>query len=349
MRKKWTIVLVTYLASLLLVVGLYANAYFQLRKTNSFIRLFPPHMLGKQHRIDVGTNAFYIAGIHQDTLYLSNRLDARWLKKVSLSNLDTTDLILSWPTMQPPFSDWQVSLQNEILSFSNYLTGTLLLSSYPFHQPYFKAKLAQPFYKTLPIHPSLLFAKSYNTPLQSRSIVRLTLDQSIPQQAYLPPKKPDGLYSTDGILLWNATYQNLLYLHNFVNTVTILDSTCNVQYSHNTIDLVDSIKGSIIRQQQKGIQIQQVETSLNNSLATTDQHLVLVYSKAPASNQSLARFRKNATIDIYQLPTFRYLYSFYLPLTPTTTLLDLQLYNQHLYALTGTELIQYQLLLPSAR
>jgi hypothetical protein len=347
MRKKWLLLVTTYLASFLIVAGLYATAYWQLRQSNKFIRLFPPHMLGKQNRIDLGTNAFYFAGIDKDTLYLANRLDARWIKKIHLPTLTAVDLSIRWPNLQPPFSDWQVSINRGLLSFSNYINGTLLLSAEPFSQPYRITKLPQPLYRTIPIHPQTIFAKSYNSPLKTRSILRLQLDRPLENQSFLPPRKPDGLYSTEGILLWNEANENLVYIHNFINRVTILDSSCTVKATHSTIDWSDSLKGSIIISQQKDNQVQQVESAIVNQLAATDQHLVLVYSKAPASNQPLALFRKNATIDVYQLPAFSYLYSFYLPLAADKHLVDMQLHHQELYVLMGTELIRYQLILPA--
>lgn len=347
MRKKWLLLITTYLASFLLVAGLYATAYFQLRHANNFIRLFPPHMLGKQSRIDLSTNAFYIAGRDQDTLYLANRLDARWIKKVSLTTLSNVDLALQWPVLTPPFSDWQVSINQGILSFSNYINGIVLQSSAPFSKAAPVAKLAQPLYRTIPLSHHTMVAKSYNSQLKTRSIVRLQLDRFLVNQSYLPAQKPDGLYSTEGILLWNEAYEKLLYIHNFINTVTILDSSCAIQATRSTIDLTDSLHGSVITSRQNGNQVQQVESAIVNQLATTDQHLVLVYSKTPANNQPLAQFRKNATIDVYQLPAFTYLYSFYLPLAKDQHPVDILLHQQQLFVLMGTELIRYQLILPA--
>lgn len=347
MRKKGLLLVTTYLASFFIVAGLYATAYFQLRHANNFLRLFPPHMLGKQTRIELATNAFYFAGRDQDTLYLANRLDARWLKKINLTTLHAVDLSLQWPNLTPPFTDWQVSFNKGILSFSNYINGTVLQSSAPFSEAVQLAKLSQPLYRTIPLNNDALVAKSYNSQRKTRSIVRLQKGQPLVNQSYLPPGKPDGLYSTDGILLWNETSQQLLYIHHFINSVTILDSACKLLATHATIDWADSLKGGVITSQQQGNQVQQVESAIVNQMATTDQHLVMVYSKAPANNQPLAQFRKNATIDVYELPAFTYLYSFYLPLAQDQHLVDMQLHRQQLFVLMGTELIRYQLILPA--
>lgn len=331
-----------------LVAGLYWSAYARLRTTNSFLRLFPPHVLGSRKQIELPSNAYYFAGQIGDTLFLGNRLYPQRVIKVHQESMDTTIYHFSVNSSPNTLSYWSLHVAQASWLWYNSASGERYVSSSPYTDSLTPGIDRQPLHGAVTLSPNYMVTKTFDSQRSSRCLQKTAIDHALLPNIYYPRQQIEGIYSTDGMLLFNRNWNQLIYLHHFTNRITLLDTNLNEQTHQQTIDLTDSIKGNIITSTESGVTKQKLEGSIVNQDACTDGNLLLVLSKAPAKNQTLASFRKSATVDIYTFPDLNYRHSFYLPLAKDHTTLDIQLVGSYLYVLHGTALVRYGLQLREA-
>lgn len=334
------------ISSLLLVAFLYFSSFIQMRSENNFIRLFPPAILGERKAVSLHTNAYTFIGKFSDTLVLGNRLTPYKYIKVPINTMDTLQGTFSWiPRDSLPFY-WNLSLKDSQLVASNTLTGKLLQSTYPFDTVNNSLLLNQPIQTCIPLSISSLIGKTFDSKLNTRSIVKYLSNETNPDHSFLPWKQQEGIYSPDGFLLFNNKWSRLLYIHHYVNRIESLDTNLNRIESSSTIDLEDTLPGKVITEKKDSTLVQRLEGSPVNHLATTDKDYLLVISKRLAKNQSLNQFNSHSTFDVYQLSDLKYKFSFHVPLPNKGTIHDIELDKNYLYLLLGEELIRYRLFFP---
>jgi len=334
------------ISSFLLVALLYLSSFIQLRSKNNFIRLFPPAILGERKAISLHTNAYTFIGKFSDTLVLGNRLSPYKYIKVPINTVDTLQGTFSWiPRDILPFY-WNLSLQDSHLVASNTLTGQLLQSTYPFDSVNKSLQLHQPIQTSIPLSTSCLIGKTFDSKLNTRSIVKYLSNETNPDHSFIPWKQQEGIYSPDGFLLFNNKWNRLLYIHHYVNRIESLDTNLNKIETSSTIDLEDTLPGKVITEKKDSTLVQRLEGSSVNHLGSTDNDYLLVISKRLAKNQSLNQFNSNSTFDVYQLPELNYKFSFHVPLPNRETIHSIDLNKNYLYLLLGEDLIRYRLFFP---
>lgn len=153
----------------------------------------------------------------------------------------------------------------------------------------------------------------------------------------------EGIFSTDGMLLYDKTHRLFVYVYYYRNQYMVFDTTFQTVYRGHTADSISQakIKTATIRSQNSRT-MAAPPLKVNNHCAA-DNTLLYVHSNILARNEDPYVFERNSVVDVYTPDTQTYLYSFYVPAFNTQPLKEFILIDQHLYVLYGPYLVRYRL------
>lgn len=292
--------------------------------------------------LQLPTDNYYFAGNHGDTLFLGYR---------------KTPLLLS--TVMPSFNDVKVDtirLDNYNYQFRNVSINVLY--------PYFSVsdgKVPVIFEGKLPslkVYDTginrLYFSKFYllepkkyvfKTMLIKTRKSELGVLKSSSKNYVLAPEvlktNADGIFDVDGNMIIDHINHQIIYTLLYRNqTITTDFDLKNIQRHHTLLDISsnDTIKTTTLNNGQTKLLKAPLEI---NTAQTASNNKFFNVSKVRGKDESFIKFRKSDVIDVYDLPTKRYRYSFYIKNDRRNKITSILSTKHHLYVLSGNQISRY--------
>jgi hypothetical protein len=156
----------------------------------------------------------------------------------------------------------------------------------------------------------------------------------------------DAGISTDGWLSYDKRTSLLTYVYFYKNEFVCIDTNLNVVRVGKTIDTttVSSMKAGQVNTKSSGIMITNtVPKKQSNGFSCVDDGKLYNVSKLKADNQSQSDFSTNTSIDVYDIKSAKYLYSFEVPGYKSERLSRFRIINGILVALYKKHCVLYSL------
>ncbi|WP_067151533.1 hypothetical protein [Pseudotamlana agarivorans] len=347
---KTTIVKLITCASLsiTMVVCLYAVSNKLTHKQNSFHRYFPPHPILLDTVIHIKYNSYYFSGYDalNNNIYLGNITAPLHLLKVNLLSKDTTQISIKMnsTSLKKYYAKSRILVIPPDFYLLDGITPKLLkgnisswkASEFMYDNAYFN--------EAIPIGPKSMAIRSIDAKKQELVLGKLS---NKPPYVTLAPnllkKQWDGIFCTDGALLYNTKRSELIYIYYYRNQYLIMDTTMQLVDKRKTIDT-----NSIAKIKSKAIDAYNSKTMtappfLVNKNSYTYNDYLLVHSNLMAKNESPERFKNSTVIDVYNLKTNTYDFSFYINGYKGFKLKRFMITDNHLLAIHHNYLIIYEL------
>lgn len=327
-------IVTTFIMSIGLVVGLWALSKDIRDQPGSFLRQYPPHPVIGSEIIKLPNERYYFAGATNDKIYLANT--ARPLDLLSI-NSDMSDTSIVHLNLSLP----------EALKFFR-ITVTVDSPYYYFMDgaiPYiFRGNMidwkGEPFMKdsiyfidALPISAGSFAISALSTKTNEKALGKLVVNQDVKLNHDLLERQFDGLFDVDGSLSYARDLNKLVYVYFYRNQYMVTDTNLNLDYRANTIDTFKTaqVKTADVYSN-KTIELSAPPVITNKSHAVYKQWL-FIYSLLPAKNENMEQFNKASSVDVYNLNSKSYQFSFYIYDQNGEKLRDLMVQNNALYAL----------------
>jgi hypothetical protein len=120
-------------------------------------------------------------------------------------------------------------------------------------------------------------------------------------------KQIDGVFDCDGMLRYNQETQKLVYSYFYRNQFIVADKNLKLSYRGNTIDTTTTAKIKIATLSNGDRKLAEPPLMVNKLISTSGNQL-FVYSKGRYESNKL--WKQTSVIDIYDLKTKNYNYSF---------------------------------------
>lgn len=158
-------------------------------------------------------------------------------------------------------------------------------------------------------------------------------------------KQTDGVFDSDGALNVDSENGDIIYTYRYRNEFIVADSTFKVKKRLNTIDTVSIAQIKLI--ELEGSKYKLKAPPLNvNGFSTVHRGLLFNQSYLKGKYESSKRWKNSKVVDVYKTDSKLYIGSLYLENRNKTAVNDIIVNDQFLYAITGKQLIQYQLTQP---
>ena len=321
--------------SFLIISGLYIWSERIIHQRNNFIRRFDSHAQPESKKIDLRVNSYYFSGSSGSNLYLGNRT-----APLTLSIIDTTLLVQHIEYIKIDRTNFNYhSLQLKILNDNFFLADGTVPCIYQGKISNWKGKLwlgkITPFTLALPLGQDSL-AIRITSPSSAANILGLytysdKLQLHVNQN--LLEKQIDGIFDTDGMLLSDVDFGNLIYVYYYRNEYIVSDKNLKKISIGHTIDTVSRAQLSVANLSN--------ETKMRtlpvvvNKLATVTKNLLFIYSERIGKYEDKKMLDHAGIVDVYDLYAGKYISSIYVYHVDGKKMTAFAVYGAKLYTLSG--------------
>lgn len=329
---------------ILTVVILFFMSEKEMHRNNAFIRRYPHHPLNIRDTINIKYDSYYFAGIENDTIYLGNTTAPLFVLKVSLTNKDTSHVLLN----VPDFKNYQYV--NPRVQFRNskyylYDGSVPVIFSGSFDSKLKNALNQKIYFDRLQIIDSNRFwIRSRLT--QSNQLELGLLDiknQRVTFHKKLLTRQIDGFFDVDGIMSFSNN--SLLYIYFYRNNYQIINNQGDFEIG-NTIDTLSQSNIKIAYNKKRGRRKLANQPTLVNLKGTTWEKYLFINSDRLGKYEPAEMLREASIIDVYDFKEKSYEFSFYLYDHFDKKAREFRVVKSRLYALYDNYLTIHHLDLP---
>jgi hypothetical protein len=340
-----TLVLVLIM-SILLVIGLYLISEDSIQRNNAFLRRYPPHPAKFIEAQYLKFDSYYIAGASSGKIYLGNSTAP--LHALAIDTLFTyTDTIkFSLLELHPKnFS----SLQFRVIDSTYYLTDRSIPAIFRGAIGNWQAKeiegAVMPFTSIEPIDANSLIFRTSDS-ISGADELALISTNTLPRfsiKADLLTKQVDGIFDSDGILSYNKCRKEILYTYYYRNQFVTATEKGIFKAINTTIDTVTIAKFEVAKNQRKReITLGKAPITIQ-SFAATGGNYLFIKSPRLGKLEPDNMIKQASIIDVYDLTTSTYAFSFYLYDHENEKIHSFTIYGDYLFGLTEHYIVKYRL------
>ncbi|MBZ4033822.1 hypothetical protein K6T82_03530 [Flavobacterium sp. 17A] len=312
---------------------------------NPFIRSYPVHAAEFIYEIDLKFNSYYFAGSDEKKVYLGNYTNpsqvlvidnkSRQIKKVRI--LFNPDKIL--------FKNVTISVRDSSFylfdgSVPKYFQGSLKnwkinneFNGFPY------------FTKAVPLDDVSAVFRSNNAKNSANVLgIYNASDESgkIRYKRDLLERQTDGIFDTDGMLMYSSKLEKIVYLYYYRNEFIIADKLGSLSYRGHTIDTIKNVKIKTASLKNDTERTISSPVYIVNAHSAIYKNLLFVNSKIRGRNEIDKLWERSSIIDLYDIKTNKYLLSFPVYHIGKKGLRSLTITEENLYALIGKTLVVYK-------
>jgi len=337
------------LSSMFVSIGIVVLLFFLseeiIHHHNNFVRRFPHYPASRDAEYDLKFNSYYFAGSGNGKVYLGNPTAPLQVTvfDTALNRMDTYQIRVDKPRIRfssiqlkvlPPYfylvdgnmpflfrgiiSDWKASHK---LRGNAYFSQIVPLDSLSI------------VYRTIPL----------KTKMNTLGLINLKDTLKIHLAHGLLEKQVDGIFDTEGDLIYNRQRQEILYVYRYRNQFITAGKALNVHYRGNTIDTVSHAHIRVAHLKSTGTsKLSAPPLTVNRASASFDDFLY-VNSALPGQFEPLSMWEKASIIDVYDLNSRTYQFSFYVYNVGRAKARSFIVNEGGLYALIDNRLVRYKL------
>ncbi|MFV8326856.1 MauE/DoxX family redox-associated membrane protein [Flavobacterium sp. ZS1P14] len=333
------------LGSIAVVILLFVVSEDIIHHRNNFIRRFPHHPIVKTHEMDLQFNSYYIAGIDNGKIYLGNVTAPLNILVVDTALQHQQRFIIQLSTENLPFQRVQVRVKPP---YFYVMDGTVPCI--------FKGNI-QDWKASLQMYGKVYF--SLIEPIDSQTFVfravsstkhknvlgtlKITSTNEVQLADNLLKSQIDGLFDTDGMLLYNQQLEKVIYTYYYRNQYLITDSHLDLDYVEHTIDTISraQIKVAYIHSRKQS-KLSAPPLLVNRGTATYGNYL-FVNAGLMGLYEPEEMWRTASIIDVYDFLHKRYDFSFYIDNQDQKKMEYFQVKDDLVVALIGHKIVTYRL------
>nr|WP_235004572.1 DoxX family protein [Aequorivita antarctica] len=339
------------LLSLLAVFGIGIVVLFfvfsekKMHQNNAFIRRHLPHFANKIKSHDLGYSSYYFAGIESDIVYLGNSTAPLLLTAMDTALTGTSVMKVQIDNMGLPFRRVRIEVsRNQFFVFDGIVP---IIFKGSIHNWKANTFIYKPYYFSQAI---ILDGNSLAVCSQSsedkKNMLGILSRDSVFRPIYNPlllRSENDGVFDTDGQLLWNNSLKKLIYMYYYRNKFLVVDENLELIYQGKTIDTVNQVSLDITNLKRSGKKKLNPNTITINNNAATDKNLLFIQTDRLGKFESNRILEEAEIIDVYDIDKKTYVFSFYLYRPSNLHMRSFMVRDLKLYALMGSKLISYKL------
>ncbi|WP_284653484.1 MauE/DoxX family redox-associated membrane protein [Flavobacterium terrisoli] len=312
-RYKIILLLSTSVFAIGIVLLLFLKSEQIIHQENNFVRRYPPHLYNKSGQLNLKYDGYYFAGRVNDTIYLGN-----YTAPLSIVAINNNLKIIGNYKIQ--LDNYELPYRAALIRISPpyfFLTdGTVpcifrgRISNWRANEiPGIKTHFSV--FETI---DSTTAAIRSRNPKNNESILgqlKFSADTTIAFWNHtLLQKQIDGVFDSDGMLRYNPENQKLVYSYFYRNQFIVADKNLQLSYRGNTIDTTKTAKIKIATLSNGDRKLAGSPLMVNKLISTSENNL-FVYSNLKGRYESNKLWRQTSVIDVYDLKTKNYNYSFY--------------------------------------
>ena len=344
-KKKLTIkVLVTSALSIIVVAIIFLSSENIMQNENPFIRRYPQHPIMMTFEKDLKYNSYYFAGYSKGRIYLGNYSNPLHLISMNSDLKDYRTFKINFDPKKTQFTFVRILVSDNYFFLMDGTVPVIFRGATSDWKVSKELKECPYFNFAVPIDStSLVFRSSKGE--NSSQIIGVYSSEADPKISYnkrFLTKQIDGVFDTDGMLLYEKRFNKSLYLYYYRNEFVVGDRDGKVVGRGHTIDTNSTAKIKIA-QLKNGDKTMSAPAVMVNAHSAICQNLLFVHSKVKGQYELEKVWEQSSIIDVYDIEKRTYRMSFSVYGIQDKKLESFYVTPTHLYALIGNHLVVHKL------
>jgi hypothetical protein len=324
-----------------IVTILFAFSEKKIHRNNAFIRRYPHHPIVPKDTVELNYNSYYFGGSDANNLYLGNYTAPKQVTRISFDVKDTTNFRIHLPKSNVQYKMPRVRI---IDSTFFLFDGTVPIIHVGKISDWIVTKTFYPrayFNFAEPLDTKNLVIRTISSETGNNLLGTIRLD-SVPKIELFPnilEGNIDGYFDRDGQLHFNGQSNKVIYTYYYKNKYLVSSRDLKRIKTQKTIDtiekpqiFIDELESSHERRiSDKSIRVNGLSSCFGNYLLIQSDRLGKYEPEGIAAG----------IIDVYNISSNTYEFSFYLYHNPKEKLLSIWMYGHNLYALIDTKLYRF--------
>jgi hypothetical protein len=314
MKKKIIVLLiVSFMFSVATVVVLFAMSGIMKDKRNSFLREFPPHPAIEGDTLNIRYHTYYIAGATSNYIYLGNYRNPLHMLVLNMDLTDSQHVKLDVKGVEDQkFWSARVKVDSPYFYFVDGAVPVVFKGTIKDWSAEKSADDSTFFREFVPMNATSYAIKSLSGAKSENILGKISTLP--PYQKFTDKvlqKQLDGVFCTDGVMRYNKESNQLVYVYFYRNQFMVVDSALSLIYRGNTIDTTSRAKLKVATIDSENSKTLSSPPYFVNKAFDTSGDWLFINSNLLAKNEHQEAFNDGSVIDMYNLKTGRYKFSFY--------------------------------------
>ncbi|WP_369764932.1 MauE/DoxX family redox-associated membrane protein [Flavobacterium sp. WC2429] len=348
-RRKHNSIFITVpvllLTSIAVVVIIYLLSEDITHHRNNFIRRFPHHPITKINELDLKHPSFYIAGIEKNKVYLGNYEAPLHVIVIDIGLHTQKNYVIRLSKSNLPFRSVEVRVQPPYF----YLMDGTIPCIFRGNITDWKANLSMYgkvyFTKAEPFDSKTFIMRAISSKNHENvlGIIAITNTTTVRLASQLLEKQIDGVFDTDGNLIYNAQLKKVLYTYYYRNEYLVCDDSLNLVLRGHTIDTISRAQIKVAHIQSKNQSKLSAPPIIVNKRTATFGNYLFVHAGLMGRYETKEMWDKSSIIDVYDFMKNTYIFSFYVPNLLDQKMTDFRIVEDVFVALYDHSIVTYKI------
>lgn len=327
----------------IIIAALFILSEDIIQHRNNFVRRLP-EQVNKTYDTDLKVNSYYFAGAANGKIYLGNVTMPLLLTEIDTALQIKKEITVRIDRMELPFKSVQINVQSDYFFVSD---GTV--------PAIFRGKTGNWKAKFIPLKvkqfANLVFMDSvsmaYRTRKENNESVLGFTNFSTNQKNFVNPlllqKQIDGIFDTDGLLMFDKTAKKAIYLYYYRNQFIVADPQLNLISRGKTIDTISKAQIKVAFNSDRNEWKMSAPPLTVNKNGYLYKGLLFVNSALIGKFEDAKMWTQTSMIDVYDATNNTYIQSFYVYKIDGKKLGRFMVLGNNFYGLIGTHVVSYRL------
>nr|WP_199001391.1 MauE/DoxX family redox-associated membrane protein [Flavobacterium sp. ASV13] len=312
---------------------------------NKLTRRFPHSPIRDVASTDLKLNSFYFAGGDGSNIYLGNITAPLVVTTLNKNLIKIQSKMIDLDKKDLPFRGVKISVRDGFFFVTDGTVPCIFRGKISDWKAELVHNKGEYFGTALAIDSTAVAVETYSKINGNR--VLGVIDVGKNAGSILNPeilkKQFDGVFDTEGHLLYSEGMEKLIYLYSYRNQFTIADRDLNIVSAGTTIDTITHAKLNIAKDEKHQQRRFSSPPFYVNKSSSVYKNLLFVNSAVPGRFEDDRMWKRSSVIDVYDLASKSYLLSFTILNIEGRKMKSFMVYNDRLYALIGNQLISYRI------
>ena len=286
----------------------------KMHQNNAFQRIYMPHPIEEINNYPLNSNSYYIAGIYSDKIYLGNYKAPLILEEINVDTGNFKQHKLSISNTTLPYRRVRIAVDSPYFYLGDGTVPIIFRGN-------LNTGMATPFYNgTYFNHFTIadpdtfglvtINVRTGNISLGAVQNSNGQLELNMPDN--ILTSQVDGLFDSDGNLIWNKNHEKFLYVYRYRNTYEVINRNFSHHFSGKTIDTIRNAILDVSYYKSTGQHVLGAKSVVVNRSSATDGDYLYIESDRLGKYDDEDLQQVSTIIDVYNIMNNHYEFSFYI-------------------------------------
>lgn len=325
------------LFSVVAIVCLYGLSEDIMQTHNTFIRRFPDHAQPEHRKLDLQFNSYYFSGVQDGRIYLGNSTAPLNLTIIDTGLRAKERIKIKMDSMDFPFRSLQVMVAPPNFYMADGTVPCIYKGNISDWSAKYENKPIPYFSLVTAMDKERLALRNTNLNRRSNTLAIHSLSDSNNARKtnkFILQKQVDGIFDTDGMLVYNPQLEKLHYIYFYRNQYLTFDRNLKLIRTGKTIDTITKADIKVVYTK-KGETTMSAPPVIVNKNAAVYRNLLFIYSERIGKYEGEKILKHAVIIDVYNHTNGNYISSMYIYNIGKEKMRSFRVDQDNIYTLTG--------------